>query len=128
DQSEMIKPGLPMKTAPKIFTQDCRIDWDRPVQAVYDHVRGLSPYPTAWTILRTTAGKELILKIFTSEKEKTTARHAPCTLLSDGKTGFGVACRDGILHITELQVEGKKKMGIGEFIKGVQDLTQYSIK
>ncbi len=128
DQSELLKPGLQIKTAPKIFKQDCRIDWNRPVQAVYDHVRGLSPYPTAWTILRTPAGKEQILKIFASEKEETSAGHPPSTLLTDGKSGFGVACLGGLLRITELQVEGKKKMKTGEFIRGIQYLPLYSIK
>lgn len=128
DQSELLKPGEKLKTAPKIFTQDCRIEWDRPVQAVFDHVRGLSPYPTAWTILRTPAGRERILKIFAAKKEETEVAHAPGTLLTDGQSGFGVVCRDGILHITEVQLEGKKKMGVEEFLRGIQDLSTYQLK
>jgi methionyl-tRNA formyltransferase len=110
-----------LKTAPKIFTEDCRVDWDQEVDAIYNHIRGLSPYPTAWTMLRNQAGEEKILKIFAAEKEVLPVNQKPGTLFTDEQNAMEVACRNGIIRPVRVQLEGKKKMDISEFLRGLKD-------
>lgn len=101
-----------LRHAPKIFTETCRIDWNRPINDIYNLIRGLSPFPAAFTHLD---GK--ILKIFRSEKESNNSVQPPGELIIDGaKLGF--ACSGGIIRVTELQLEGKKKMTTEEFLRG----------
>lgn len=101
-----------LKTAPKIFKEDCKIIWDKPTDQVYNQIRGLSPYPAAFTLL-----DEKVLKIFETEKgqplDKTPGAH-----VTDGKTFLSFATQDGSLSITSLQLEGKKRMQIDEFLRG----------
>lgn len=104
-----------LKHAPKIFKEFCQIDWSRPAREVHNLVRGLSPYPTAFTQLN---GKTL--KVFRTEIEEKEPGIAPGGFLTDGKTFLKFAARDGFLKLTELQYEGKKRMGIGEFLRGVR--------
>jgi methionyl-tRNA formyltransferase len=99
--------------APKIFKEDCMIKWEQPVEKIYNHVRGLSPYPTAWTLLD---GKGL--KIFKATKELAAPTVAPGEVLSDNKTYLKFAATDGYLSLQEIQLEGKKKMDIGAFLRG----------
>ena len=103
----------PLKHAPKITTETCRIDWNKPVTTIYNLVRGLSPYPAAFTELN---GKKL--KIFSGEKEITKLVIAAGNYETDGKTFLKYACLDGFLQIKELQLEGKKRMFIEEFLRG----------
>ncbi len=105
--------GNILKHAPKIFKEDCLIDWNRPVTDVYNLIRGLSPYPTAYTSLN---GK--IVKIFKSDKEKVGTQHAPGTPYTDGETFLKFACLDGYIDVKELQIEGKRRMNIAEFLRG----------
>jgi len=104
-----------LKPAPKIFKPDCKIDWSKDVQTVHNFVRGLSPYPTAWTILKK-EGEQKSFKIFLSEKTEinSTGKQA---LYSD-KDGIYIPCSDYYLKITELQPEGKRRMNFKEFIAG----------
>lgn len=101
------------KHAPKIFKEDCLIDWSRPRAEVFNLIRGLSPYPAAYTQFQ---GKTL--KIFKTEIAEASTSLASGAYDSDGKTYLHFACADGILSITELQIEGKKKMHIAEFLRG----------
>ncbi len=116
-QSEFITPGTELKTAPKIHTEDCFIHWNKSANEVHNLIRGLSPYPGARTILKG-RNKSLNLKIFESIPE--TERHTlpPGTIVSDGKHLFKIACPDGFVNITYLQLEAKKKMNSIEFLKG----------
>jgi methionyl-tRNA formyltransferase len=114
--------------APKIQKEDCRIDWDRRVQRVYNQVRGLSPYPAAWTTLVSPDGSEKILKIFRAEKKDRDSIFPAGTLLSDGKNRMEVVCKKGILNLKEVQLEGKKRMEIGEFCRGLPGLESYTLK
>lgn len=107
--------GAEPKHAPKIFKEDCKVDWNKPVEQVYNLIRGLSPYPTAFTELN---GK--ILKIYTSTKEVATVDTAPGTYSTDNKTYLKFACTDGYIHVTDIQLEGKKRMGVEEFLRGVR--------
>ncbi|MDQ3682452.1 MAG: methionyl-tRNA formyltransferase [Bacteroidota bacterium] len=102
-----------LKYAPKITTETCRIDWNKPVTEVYNLVRGLSPYPAAFTELN---GKKL--KVFSAEKEMAKPVVLPGDYQTDGKTFLKYACLDGFLQIKELQLEGKKRMFVKEFLRG----------
>ncbi|MFC2099088.1 methionyl-tRNA formyltransferase [Bacteroidota bacterium] len=128
DQSEFIKPGEKLKTAPKVHKEDCLIDWNQPVQKVYDHVRGLSPYPAAWTTIVSPEGEERTIKVFASEKKERDSVFPPGTLLSDGKNRIEVVCSQGILNLKEVQIEGKKRMDIEEFCRGIKNLESYNTK
>ncbi len=109
-----------LKHAPKIFTETCKIDWNRGVAEVYNLIRGLSPFPAAFTELD---GK--VLKIFRSEKEivgspgaRAGSGHVPGGYDTDGKTYLRFAAQDGFIRVLELQLEGKKRMVVGDFLRG----------
>lgn len=123
DQSALIRKQEELKTAPKIFTEDCRIDWDQETDVVYNHIRGLAPYPAAWTILKDQAGEEKILKIFGAEKEILPVNEKPGTLLTDDENTLEIVCRNGIIRLTRIQLEGKKKMDTPEFLRGLKDVS-----
>ena len=105
--------NIQLKSAPKIHKNDCKIDWEKPVNEVYNFIRGLSPYPTAFTSL---SGKNL--KIFAALSEKAPVSEKPGTTLSDGKTFLKFACQDGYIHVTDLQIQDKKRMNIADFLRG----------
>lgn len=113
-QQDLEKDGE-LKTAPKIFKEDCLINWDQPVEAVFNFIRGLSPYPTGFTSLQ-----DKSLKIFTAEMEKASSQQTPGTFVTDNKKYLKFACTDGFISVTEIQMEGKKKMKIDEFLRGVK--------
>ena len=102
-----------LKHAPKIFTETCKIDWFKPIDKVYNLIRGLSPYPTAFTYL-----DNKMLKIFNAKKENTQPSIGLGNFETDKKTFLKFACDDGYISIIELQLEGKKKMLIGDFLRG----------
>jgi len=99
--------------APKIFRDTCRINWNQPTKKVYDFVRGLSPYPAAWTSLN---GKSV--KIYETEKEITSHNMEPGTIVCDGKSSFKVAATDGFVCVNILQLEGKKRMPVTDLLRG----------
>jgi methionyl-tRNA formyltransferase len=99
--------------APKIFTETCRISWDMPVAAVHNLVRGLSPYPAAFSFLNNKK-----IKIFAAEKIDKLPAISPGEFETDQKTFLRFACEDGFISVLELQLEGKKRMGIQEFLRG----------
>jgi methionyl-tRNA formyltransferase len=103
----------PLKHAPKIFTETCKIDWNKSIEEVHNLIRGLSPFPGAFTYLN-----DKMLKIYRSEKEITTPSVKPGEFETDGKTFLKFACVNGYIHIKELQLEGKKKMSIENFLRG----------
>ncbi len=105
--------GMEIKHAPKIFTSTCEINWNQPVKKVYDLVRGLSPYPAAFTQLD---GK--ILKIFSAEKITGDHNEVPGHMETDKKSYLRFYCADGYLDVTELQLQGKKRLKIKEFLRG----------
>lgn len=102
-----------LKHAPKIFTETCRIDWNKPVNEVYNLIRGLSPYPGAFTELE---GKTL--KIFRAKKIKEQPKISTGDFDTDKKTFLRFACSDGYIDVKELQLEGKKKMMAEDFLRG----------
>ncbi|HZH37882.1 MAG TPA: methionyl-tRNA formyltransferase, partial [Flavisolibacter sp.] len=112
-QSFLEAVSFDIKHAPKIFTETCRIDWSKPAADVHNLVRGLSPYPGAFTSFE---GKTL--KIYKSLKEEKTPAIEAGEWDSDKKTYLKFACADGYISVTELQLEGKKKMTTEEFLRG----------
>lgn len=105
--------GSAATSAPKIHRETCRIDWAQPIQTVHDFVRGLSPWPAAWTTLD---GETL--KVIRGAAEVKAHDHAPGTIISDGKETLKVACSDGFLSILELQAAGRRRMDTKTFLLG----------
>lgn len=104
-----------LKHAPKIFKEHCLINWDQPARTVYNLIRGLSPYPTAYTKLG-----EKTLKVFKAELDNEMPDIAVGKFLSDGKTYLKFAAKDGYIKLTDLQYEGKKRMTVEEFLRGMR--------
>lgn len=107
-----------LRPAPKIFKETCRIDWSKGVKQIYDFVRGLSPYPAAWTELCQGSTAPQVLKIY--ETDKIFAEHSfePGAVVTDKKTYFRIAVTDGYINIRSLQLAGKKRMGVADFLRG----------
>ncbi len=101
------------KHAPKLFTKDCEINWNDSVHNIHNQIRGLSIFPGAITKLD---GK--ILKIYSSVKETTVPKGSPGTTVSDGKNFLKFTCADGYILVKDLQLEGKKRMQVGDFLRG----------
>lgn len=115
---EELAAGTELRPAPKIFKETCRIDWMVGVKRVYDFVRGLSPYPAAWTELHQADSSPIVMKLFETEKQFESHSYLPGTILTDKKTYFKVACHDGYINILSLQLAGKKRMSVGDFLRG----------
>ena len=103
------------KHAPKLFKADCEINWNNTAEQIHNQIRGLSPYPTAYTVLG-----DKTLKIFSSEIEQGKPEIHPGTFSTDHKNYLKFAATNGYLLLKEVQLEGKKKMGIDEFLRGVR--------
>ena len=104
--------------APKIFKEDCRIDWDRSAAEIHNHVRGLSPYPAAWTVIVEAGGRPLESKIFETLLTEDPVGDTPTgTLKKEGKRLFA-ACSDRWIEIVSLQPAGKKRMTADAFLLG----------
>lgn len=127
-QSQLIDKETADKHAPKLFRNDMQINWEMTAEKVRNLIRGLSPYPAAWTtFVNMQSGKSMEVKIFfaqTAEKKIV----EPGTIFSDGKTFLKIACDDGLLDITELQLSGKKRMNITEFLRGFQNPENFRAK
>ncbi|MEE1943537.1 methionyl-tRNA formyltransferase [Pedobacter sp. KR3-3] len=116
DYNEIPQPESDeLKMAPKIFKEFCKVDWNQPSQTVYNHIRGLSPYPTAFTTFNDKA-----LKIFGAVLEEKEPGISAGAFLTDGKTFLKFATKDGFLKVTDIQYEGKKRMPIEEFLRGIR--------
>lgn len=123
DQKQLLGEGRPPKKAPKIFREDCRINWSQSTHTIYNFIRGLSPYPAAWTRLKN--GREITLKVYRADIEKKQHGLPPGSIDSDQKSYIRVAVADGFVHLLELQQQGKKKMPVTEFMKGFPNITDY---
>lgn len=113
EQSQIF--GKDFKIAPKIFKEDCLINWNQPAEKVFNFIRGLSPYPTSYTYLN-----DKIMKIFSAEREPNSTATQPGTFLTDNKTYLKFACADGYISLLDIQLEGKKRMKVDEFLRGVR--------
>lgn len=126
-QEEMAVVGE-LCPAPKIFKDTCRIDWNQPVKRIYDFIRGLSPYPAAWSELVQPDGETVVMKIFETEKIIQSHQLTPGTLLTDGKTYIHVAAADGIIGIRALQLPGKKRLKTDELLRGFRLTEEFRVK
>ena len=113
-QSESVNPKFEiLHHAPKIFTETCKIDWSKTVDEIYNLIRGLSPYPAAFTYLN-----NKILKIYHAKKEFEVNAFDNGSVHTDGKTFLKFACSDGFIHVTDIQLEGKKRINVEDFLRG----------
>ena len=104
--------------APKIFKEDCLIDWGKTAKEINNLIHGLSPYPTAYSQLKNGDDAIQLVKIFNSKYEVFTPNNPNGLLLTDNKNYLKVYCEDGLIEITEIQLQGKKKISIKEFLRG----------
>lgn len=118
-QDELCKAGTEASPAPKIFKDTCKIDWDKTMHEVRNLVRGLSPYPAAWTEITDSTGITHTAKIFeVSLTDEPQACRPAGEMWSDKSGRLLVACRDGVISIDQLQLAGKKRMSAADFLRG----------
>lgn len=127
EQSET--DGADLEPAPKLFKENCRIDWTWEGRRIVDFVRGLAPYPAAWTELWR-AGSETpeTAKLFCVRFESAAHGEACGTVESDARTMIRIACADGWIAVDELQLAGKKRLPVRELLLGWRDVMQYRFR
>ena len=118
-QEELIE-GQVLKPAPKITKEFCNIDWNQDCQTVYNHIRGLSPYPAAHTQLVSENGEAIDLKVYSSEIERCQHGLPIGSVVTDNKKHLKIALSDGYICLTNIQQSGKKSMPIDDFLRGTQ--------
>ena len=119
EQEKLLTAGEEPTPAPKIFKEDCRIDWNKTSWEVYNHIRGLSPYPAAWSAFVDAQGTEYQFKVFkTSHPEKFQSSPVAPGTIEYTKHTIKIACADGFIEILSLQLAGKKRMSSDEFLRG----------
>ncbi|MEG0948794.1 MAG: methionyl-tRNA formyltransferase [Bacteroidales bacterium] len=125
DQSRFFKDESELRAAPKIFKDTCHIDWDKDTTSVYNLIRGMSPYPAAWSELVAPDGTVTGMKIF--EVAKITEPHtlAPGSIRTDGKSKLEVAVKDGFIALKQVQLAGKKRMDIPSLLNGYKITEEY---
>ncbi|MBR4843757.1 MAG: methionyl-tRNA formyltransferase [Alistipes sp.] len=111
-----------LRPAPKIFKDDCRIDWTKSTESIHNLVRGLSPYPAAWTPLFKDDTECGSIKIFTTHFELSNTNATPGTIRTDGKSYIAVACADGWLYLDDVQLAGKKRLATKDLLLGWRDV------
>jgi len=126
-QEEFYKDAAELRPAPKIFKDTCHIDWNQPVKNIYDFVRGLSPYPAAWTELISADGKRMVLKVYQTKKRPATHNFPVGSIHTDHKSYIDVAVKDGFLRLHSLQLAGKKRMNITDFLNGFKQIAEYTV-
>ena len=109
-----------LKPAPKISKEFCNVDWSQDCQTVYNHIRGLSPYPAAHTSICSENGDVIELKVFNSTIEHFTPDLPVGSIVTDNKKYLKIALKDGFIHLTKVQQAGKKAMPIDDFLRGTQ--------
>lgn len=111
-----------LRPAPKIFKDDCRIDWTKSTESIHNLVRGLSPYPAAWTPLYKDDAECGSIKIFTTHFELSNTNATPGAIRTDGKSYIAVACADGWLYLDDVQLAGKKRLATKDLLLGWRDV------
>ncbi len=110
-----------LKPAPKIFRDDCRIHWNRDTRAIHNLIRGLSPYPAAWTEILNNNGETATAKIYASSPVNLPHQFSPGSIETDSQTFLRVAATDGFINIESIQLQSKKQMPVAEFLRGFPD-------
>ena len=111
------QPSRELKPAPKIHRESCRINWESPVEEIRNLVRGLAPYPAAWTEFEV-RGEKLNFRIFETRAIREAHGLKPGQVVTDNKTTLRVAAQDGFIEVLEIQLSGKKRMKTGDFLNG----------
>lgn len=118
-EQESLMTEIPLRPAPKIFKEDCRIDWSRSAREIHNFVRGLSPYPAAWCEWKEGANTYSPIKIFETEIKETLHDNRPAgTITTDGKSYIEIKCGQDALRIVSLQLPGKKRLPVAELLRG----------
>lgn len=117
---EELSDSQPLKPAPKISKEFCNVDWSLDCQTIYNHIRGLSPYPAAHTQLQSENGEVIDLKIYAAEIEACKPDVTSGVVVTDNKKYLKIALSDGFIHLTHVQQAGKKAMPISDFMRGTQ--------
>ncbi len=115
---QVISSGMVLKNAPKITREECVIDWRKPAMEIHNMIRGLSPSPAASTTLLHPEGDRITLKVFRSSLTCLPSKDIQPSLLTDSKTFLRIALADGILSLTEVQLKDRKRMPVGDFLRG----------
>ncbi len=110
--------------APKLTKELCRIKWNNPSQEIHNLVRGLSPYPAAYSTI-TDGTKEIDMKIYEAKPAESTSSKAAGTVITDNKSYIHVVCKEGVLSLEEIQLAGKKRMKVKDFLLGFRDIEKY---
>jgi len=124
--SQNVLKNFEFKSAPKIFRENCEIHWENSGKNIYNLIRGLSPYPGAWCRVKDESGKILVLKIYVSDFQKEAHHSKHSEILTDEKSFLRVAVPDGYIGLLSVQLEGKKRMNIEEFLRGQQHIQEFS--
>ena len=114
---DKVAKGVELKSAPKIFKDDCRINWSDTAQVIHNKIRGLSPYPAAWSEFILNDGKKIQFKIFGSEIAECSNREAG-KINTDTKTYLEIGTGEGCVRIKRLQLAGKKQLPVQDFLRG----------
>jgi methionyl-tRNA formyltransferase len=117
-QSVFIKPETILHKAPKLFRDNCKINWNKNIEEIHNFVRGLSPYPCAWTEFVSPLKNDYTTKIYKTRMEIFPTTLPLKTILTDKKTHLKIVVKGGFIHILEIQVPNRKKTGIAEFLRG----------
>ncbi|NDV79472.1 methionyl-tRNA formyltransferase [Dysgonomonas sp. 511] len=118
DQSQFFANESDLKAAPKIFKETCRIDWDKPAEEIHNLIRGMSPYPAAWTELHMEGKEPIMVKIYASAIVERNNGEPAGSIATDNKSYLRVACANGYISITDIQFAGKRAMKIDEVLRG----------
>ena len=113
-----------LKKATKLFKDDCRINWNISVEQIHNLIRGLSPYPTAWSEMIGN-DEQINVKIYKSKAEVVKHEYKTGTIISNGKTYMKIACNDGYINVIELQLAGKKRLNVNEFLIGFKQIGNF---
>lgn len=129
-QDRLYKDEKELRPAPKIFKETCRINWMRSLKSIYDFIRGLSPYPAAWTELvpNDNSSKRQVVKIYQTEKHMASHSFAIGSIHTDNKNYIDIAVNGGFLRILSLQLAGKKRMSAHDFLNGFKQLSLFHME
>ena len=122
---EQLTKNEELRSAPKIFKDTCKIDWNQSTEKIYNFIRGLSPYPTAWTEISLHQNEWMDMKIYEAEKNYTIDLEEPGTIITRKKKQLLIAAKDGFLCINELQIAGKKRIKIADFLNGLKSIEEF---
>jgi len=124
-RQDAIKVTGPLRNAPKITKEDCRINWHKKTRDVFNFIRGLSPSPCAWSEISTGKATKHAVKIFLAEIIDEPAHAVPGTVDTDGREYLRVATSDGYIDIRSLQLQGKRRLDTQEFLRGFPEMGSY---